>query len=140
MRGREREVGPRCQRQRINVVDTYPRGNQGETELRKMDRPWKQPVDLVQDNGFQAKVKTRKQKKCKKKPISLRCLRFTMGYCLTFFQSFRKLVIPLSVSGWLSSRSRVEKGTVAISAPISADCTKCSGWRIEATMTSVCMS
>src|SRR5262245_65191494 len=54
-----------------------------------------------------------------------------------FAQSARKAARPLSVSGWLNSWRSTAGGRVATCAPIFAASITCTGWRTEATRTSV---
>src|SRR5262249_10255012 len=57
--------------------------------------------------------------------------------CPVFAQSARKAARPLSVSGWLNSWRSTAGGSVATWAPILAASITCTGWRTDATNTSV---
>jgi hypothetical protein len=54
-----------------------------------------------------------------------------------FFASSRNFARPMSVSGCLTSCPMTLNGIVQMSAPITAACTTCTGWRTLATSTSV---
>lgn len=57
--------------------------------------------------------------------------------CFCFSQSARNFSSPMSVKGCLRSCSMTFKGIVAMWAPIRAVSRMCTGWRTEATKTSV---